>query len=614
MDNLKHLDTIKITDLLTLTNDSYMGESSDNKSDNDDNNNNNNKIKEYNNILKNILDDLKTTPSKVKGDTGLNWHFVLTFGTAITAFFPIVESFIKNSGQSFDADIKTTVVYLTICALAIALKKPKELYKKIFEELRLRGSYNFLKPTVAIMNVMKKIFKVISKKTGQVITGIVDMFAYTALFVPFALVLQDLISLNSITMDGFISAFSGDWIGKVLSVSISLGTISIKHFFIDLINNLKGFKHKGINAIKKVINKIKNFSLSQFIFGNKNKKSINNDIKKFTDFDGGEIINETGNKYTELEEKWGSLGEYVENFQKELNDNTKELDFLRVIGKYLESKPDIRLANAVDSMNEYDQRLLVKELQDDFLNEGITAKEFLKDIEDISLSGKGGFNSFIKVINALNLPEIKPDIDNCPKDFSLIFSMESLNKERLLNIMKRFKSLSSAIRIIENIEDNIIGLYFGLKYESKRFWIEYGLLADDKRYIVGEFKFGSPQFRKMMERKNKVLKSFQEEMKNIDLKDLKTLMNIKNDFTNFSPGYFDRKSNALIKDNVLIQGYYGIGKWDSGILSKESYTRLKDEFKEWVLSHKWKDKVLINIKPGKFWVYFKIKLKSDNEE
>lgn len=589
------------------------------ESDNNDNKSKINKsdIKEYEDITKRILNDLKETPKKIKGDTGMNWYFILTFGTSISAFYPIIESFIKNNGMSFDADIKSTVVYLTICALAIALKKPKELYKKLFEELRLRGAYKFLKPTVAIMNVMKKIFKVISKKTGQVITGIVDMFAYTALFVPFALILQSLISLHSITMDGFISAFTGDWQGKLLSVSVYLGTITTKHFFIDLISNLKRFKHRGIEAIKKVIDKIKNFSLSQFILGNKKGgKSINNDIKKFTDFEGEEIINEySENKYKELEEKWGSLGEYIENIQKDLKEE-QELDFLRVVGKYLESKPDIRLSNSVNLLNEYDQRLLVKEIQDDFLNESsITSKEFLKDIEDISLSGKGGFNSFIKVINALNLPEIKPDIDNCPKDFSLIFSMESLNKERLLNTMKRFKSLSPAIRIIENIEDNIIGLYFGLKYESKRFWIEYGLLADDKRYIVGEFKFGSPQFRKMMERKNKVLKPFQEEMKSVDLKDLKILMEIKNDFTNFSPGYFHRKSNALIKDNVLIQGYYGIGKWDSGILSKESYTLLKDEFKEWVLSHnKWKDKVLINIKPGKFWVYFKIKLKSNNEE
>jgi len=601
MDNLS-MD--KLNDLMESN--SFLIKESD-KSDKSD-------IKEYDSITKKILDDLKSTPGKVKNDNNVNWYFVLTFGTAITAFYPIIESFIVNSGQSFDGDMKTTVVYLTLCALAIALKKPKEQYRKLFEELRLRGVYKFLKPTVAIMNVMKKIFRVIAKKTGEVITGIVDMFAYTALFVPFVLIVQDLVALNSISIDGFISAFSGDWVGKLMSVGISLGTITVKHFFIDLINNLKKFKDKGIESIKKVINKIKKFSLSQFLFGD-NKKSINNDIKKFTDFDSDEIINE--NKYKDLEEKWGSLGVYVENIKKEIGDDEdKEIGFLRLIGKYLGNKPDIRIANAVDLLNGYDQRLLVKELQDGFLTESssVTAKEFLNDIEDISLSGKGGFNSFLKVINALNLPEIKPDIDNCPQDFSLIFSMESLNKERLLTLMKRFKSLNSAIRIIENINDNIIGVYFGLKYESKRFWVEYGLLADDKRYIVGEFKFGSPQFRKMMERKNKVLKSFQEEMKNVDLKDLKTLMVIKNDFTNFSPGYFQKKSNALIKDNVLIQGYYGIGKWDSGTLSDESYSKLKDEFKQWVLSHKWKEQVLINIKPGKFWVYFKIKLKGNNED
>ena len=573
-----------------------------------------NNIKEYEEITKRILNDIKGVPNKVKGETGTNWHFVLTFGSAIPAFYPILESLIRNSGQSFDFDMKSTVVYLTICALAIALKKPKELYKSIFEELRLRGAYKYLKPTVALMNVLKKIFKVISKKAGKVITGIVDMFAYTALYAPFAIVIQDLIAMNSVTLDGFIQAFTGDWMGKLISMSLSIGTITVKHFFIDLINNLKSFKSKGIDAIKRVIDKLRNFSLSQFLFGKKSKTSVNNDIKKFTDFEGDEIINE--NKYKDLEEKWGSLGSYVENIKKEINEDD-QLEFLRVVGKYLESKPDIRLGNAVDLLNEFDRRRLVNELQNDFLTENhtsITTKEFLSDIEDISLSGKGGFNSFIKVINALNLPEIEPDVDNCPKDFALIFSMESLNKERLLSIMGRFKSLKPAVRIINNIEENIIGLYFGLKYESKRFWVEYGLLADDKRYIIGEFKFGSPQYKKMMKKENRSLKQFQKEMENVDLKDLKTLMKVKDDFTNFSPGYFHRKSNAIIKDNVLIQGYYGIGKWDSGVLNKESYTKLKDEFKEWVLSHKWKEDVLINIKPGKFWVYFKIKLKGNNED
>ncbi|CAG7580226.1 MAG: hypothetical protein SLAVMIC_00310 [uncultured marine phage] len=559
--------------------------------------------------------DYESIQKKVLKDTKVNFGFIFTFGTAITALYPIIESFIKNDGTLIEYDLKETVVYLTICALAIAFQEAKQSYQKIFEELRLRGAYKFLKPVVAFFNVMKNIFSNIASKTGEVIKGLADMFAYTALFVPFAIIFQDLIALNSVSLDGIISAVTVHGMAKLVMIGVSIGSITAKHFLIDLVNKLKKFNSLAFSNIKKVIDKIKRYTVGQ-LFGSKEPAAETGDVKRYHDFEGEEeIITEEDikeNKYVDRDEEWGSLGEYVEKFQKAVEGSEEdEVEFIRIIGKHLDSKTDIRVANAVDLLNEYDQRLLVKELEDTFFastNESTMAEEFVEDIKDNTISGKGGFNSFLKVITALNLPEIKPDVDNCPKNFSIIYSFESINKERLVDTLRRFKSLSSGVRIIDNLTDNIVGIYFGLKFESNRFYIEYGILGDDKRYVVGEFKFGSPQYKKMLVNKSKVLKSFQEEMKDVDLKDLKLLMKIKNDFTNFSPGYFHRKSNAIIKDNVLIQGYYGVGNWNNGVLDKESYDNLKQEFKDWVLTQKWREKVLVNIKPGKFWVYFKIKM------
>ena len=632
--------------------------------------------------------DYESLQNKVLKDTKINFGFILTFGTAITALYPIIESFIKNDGTMIEYDLKETVVYLTICALAIAFKEAKQSYKMMFEELRLRGAYKFLKPLVAFFNVLKNIFSHLASKTGEVIKGLADMFAYTALFVPFAIIFQDLISLHNITMDGIMSAVTAHGISKLVMIGVSLGTVTAKHFLINLVNKLKKFNPLNFENIKKVIAKLNRFTVTQ-LFGGKEKDVKTGDVKRFHDFDGDEeiitedtyeapspkydyseisisefeelydtkkhqwkdessedikaeiknlesiipygsdkdaeevqaeiealedILSDRGevneNKYVDLDQEWGSLGEYVEKFQKAVKGNEDdEVEFIRIIGKHLDAKTDVRVANAVDLLDEYDQRLLVKELEDTFfVTESTMAEEFVQDIKDNTIAGKGGFNSFLKVITALNLPEIKPDIDNCPKNFSIIYSFESINKERLVNTLRRFKSLSSAVRIIDNLSDSIVGVYFGLKFESNRFYVEYGILGDDKRYIVGEFKFGSSQFKKMMAHKSKILQSFQEEMKEADLKELKLLMKVKNDFTNFSPGYFHRKSNAIIKDNVLIQGFYGVGNWNNGVLDKESYENLKQEFKDWVLTQKWREKVLVNIKPGKFWVYFKIKL------
>ncbi len=338
-------------------------------------------------------------------------------------------------------------------------------------------------------------------------------------------------------------------------------------------------------------------------------------IKKFNEFI-------TENSYIELSDEHGSFGQYIEKIENMfLEDEDKTERFRQIVGKYLEGSevdPQVRISNAINTLDEIDQRLLVKELKREFeLKEFLVSQEIdtqeevecaLSDIKDMRLSGKFGFNSFLKVISALNLPDIQPDYGNCPGDFSIIYIFNALDKDRLVNIMKRFKSLAFATRIIDDVQDNKIGLYFGLKY-NKQFNMEYGLIIDDKRTVCGEFRFGIPQFNKILMHGSKSLNSFKELMKSSDLRKIKTLMKVKYDLDTFSPGYFDKKSTPKIIGDILTAGYYGVGKWDGGRLDKEDYMRMKNEFNDWILNQSWKQHVTYSVKPGKFWVYFKIKAK-----
>lgn len=338
-------------------------------------------------------------------------------------------------------------------------------------------------------------------------------------------------------------------------------------------------------------------------------------IKKFNDF-----IKE--NKYVELAEEHGSLAQYVEKLENMFaNDEEKTERFRQIVGKYLDDSgvdARVRLANAVNTLDEVDQRLLTKELKREFeLKEDLNSEEIdtqeeveseISDVKDMRLSGKFGFNSFLKVLTALNLPDIKPDYENCPSDFSIIYSFLNLDKNRLVAIMKRFRSLDFASKIVEDTEDNKIGLYFGIKY-NKQFNMEYGLVIDDKRTVCGEFRFSKPQLDKILSNPSKSLNSFKELMQNADLNKMKILMKVKYDLDTFSPGYFHKKSNPIIVGDILTAGYYGVGKWDKGRLDREDYQRMKNEFNDWILSQKWKRHVTYSVKPGKFWVYFKIKAK-----
>lgn len=269
---------------------------------------------------------------------------------------------------------------------------------------------------------------------------------------------------------------------------------------------------------------------------------------------------------------------------------------------------DVRISNAVNLMNPYDQMLLVKKLQDTFgINERIKYDLDIDEVKNMSILGQVGFNSFLKVISALNLPNIEINRDNCPNDFFLIFITEKLNIDRLMKVFKRFRSMGSISDLLSKSNDPL-RVYFGLKYTNKLI-LEYGVIKNERRVVVGEYTLTKRNWVKLKEKKSNPLKSLQDQIEHIDIKDLKKLMKIKGEITNFSPGYYNDKSNPYIENNTLVQGYEGTGKWDSGTITTNSFNEIKETFKEWVVTQKWSKDIVFNIKPDKFWIWVKIKIK-----
>lgn len=324
-------------------------------------------------------------------------------------------------------------------------------------------------------------------------------------------------------------------------------------------------------------------------------------IRNFNTF---QSINE--NKYEEYKDEHDTLGEYVEYLQDNIEDKER---FAQILGKYLKADTDVRISNAVNVLPEVDQRFLIRELERELgINESVETDEIKNDVADTTLSGKWGFNSFIKVITALGIPDIKPDFDNCPKDFAIYYSFNNVDSYKLSNILGRFRSLKLAKQLVDDSDDEIVGVYFGLKSKGNLFYMEYGLLLDDVRKVFGEFKFGKRVLGELSKHKSKSLVSLKEELSKTSLEDLKILMKVKSDLSNLSPGFYYKKSNPAIKDNVLIQGYYGLGSWEKGMMKSDTIDELKSEFKEWILTQRWRKKVLFSVKADKFWVYFKIKV------
>lgn len=180
-------------------------------------------------LMKSILTDLK-----------VNTELVLTFGTGIGTFLPLVEGLLSN--MKLDTDIRA-VLLLTICAFTIIYIEEKKYKnanqvdllvtdsKSLLEELRMLGIGNgIVKKLVQLMQSIMGIFNLISKHIGSIINNFVDMFAYASLLIPIMNGLSSLVGKYDLTIDSFIYNVSG--------LALGIGTIIAKRGIEFILNKL----------------------------------------------------------------------------------------------------------------------------------------------------------------------------------------------------------------------------------------------------------------------------------------------------------------------------------------------------------------------------------------
>lgn len=187
--------------------------------------------------------NFKKIQNKVVSDLRLNFRFIGTFGAGIGAFYPISESLMKNLGQNIEVTPEV-VVLSSICALTIIYLEEKkfrdeqeEQYlidgsKSMLEELKMRGVGNgIIKKLVKAYKSISSIFNIIGRRTGAVINGFIDMFAYTSLLIPVMNGILFVINKYELNIDTLIQNFIG--------LSIGVGTIIAKHGISLIISKIK---------------------------------------------------------------------------------------------------------------------------------------------------------------------------------------------------------------------------------------------------------------------------------------------------------------------------------------------------------------------------------------
>jgi len=200
-------------------------------------------ISESDDIDQSNVDKFKKIHKNIVKELRFNFKFITTFGMGITVFYPFIESLIKHSKLDITVT-DNTIVMMGICIAAIIyleekkgfINKDDENYIKkwvrsVLEEFRLNGVYGIVKKITKSMSLLKTIFSIISKNVGNVIESVVDMFSYTALFVPFLNAVNYVVSKHDMDIDSLIS--------NLASMSFGVTTIAVKHYFKDIINRLR---------------------------------------------------------------------------------------------------------------------------------------------------------------------------------------------------------------------------------------------------------------------------------------------------------------------------------------------------------------------------------------
>lgn len=319
-------------------------------------------------------------------------------------------------------------------------------------------------------------------------------------------------------------------------------------------------------------------------------------VKKYKDF---------------IKESFNSLGEEIESMYKD--------DYIKnIVNRYIEDiDPSIRIANAINLLDDRTQKE-IKSQVDDYLQGGIEEKEptvitstdvdeVLEESmaqEEISVSGKGVFKSFLKSLTALGKKDNKANFDICPDDFLIYYQLDNILSEDVKTIFKRFKSLFRYINLID-YGKNEVNLYFGVKCDG---YFEYGI-SYDSRLPIGQFKLNKSTINWILRLDSKSAQSLKKDLVNLSTKDILTLGKIKNDMSKYKPGYFEKKSPVQINDRVISFAYYGFGNWNNGKINENDILQVKNEFNNWVLSKKWHTKVLYSINPKSFWLNIHLKLK-----
>lgn len=309
-------------------------------------------------------------------------------------------------------------------------------------------------------------------------------------------------------------------------------------------------------------------------------------------------------KFEDIESEYHSIGEYIESVCK--GDDY----LLKIVSNYIKDVDvSVDISNAVNILEDFDKKQLFYRIYN-YINSGSEKEkdpEIMTNIvfENANLkAGKNVFLSFLKGLTALGLKSIDK-VKSPPQGYLFYYNSKDISVSSIKSVFGRFKSLSMLIGKIEYIHDNS-DIFYGIKNDLT---FEYGFCTEGTIIPIGDFKITNGILNWLMLLQSASALSLKRDLIHMDVKKMILFGRITAEVPKLNINT-QQKEGPLFNDGVVSFGYYGIGKWDGGKLEDESFTNIKNNFKNFLSKYKWSEQILVSISYNSFWVYLNIKLKS----
>ena len=171
-------------------------------------------------------------------------------------------------------------------------------------------------------------------------------------------------------------------------------------------------------------------------------------------------------------EEFNSFGEWV----KSISDDEY---IMNIVNRYINDSdglysgedinPDIDLENAINLLDERTKEEIKSQI-DQYLQSGIEEKEpivlpsteteellgeSLESQSEITIAGKGIFNSFLKCLTALGQKESNPNWNECDENFLIFYNFKNLDSNLVKQIFSRFRSLTNYLHLIDYSKNTV---------------------------------------------------------------------------------------------------------------------------------------------------------------